>query len=151
MQVSTAVGWNNERLEIPEDIDSHLADLIRQCFEGEPEKRPNFEQIIISLRKIRSSHLSKTAEPEPQGKKEKVEPEAEKPAKLPQRSVSEADWSRPKGSGRQTSEKGSRRRTSEENARQFRRTQLQNQAEAELKAKQGQLERSQSLESRKTF
>lgn len=62
VQVTTAVGWNHERLEIPSTIDERIAVIIRQCFEGEPENRPNFETIILSLRAIRSSMLQNEAQ-----------------------------------------------------------------------------------------
>lgn len=41
MQVVGAVGWNDDRLPIPEDISPAMADLIAACF-GDPSGRPSF-------------------------------------------------------------------------------------------------------------
>ena len=58
MQVSNAVGWNHARLDIPDDVDPRMQHLMRQCWEDEPEKRPDFDTIIDKLREIRSSIIS---------------------------------------------------------------------------------------------
>ena len=53
VQVVGAVGWGNARLEIPENIPEPIRKLMAACMESDPQKRPDFEEIIVSLRTIR--------------------------------------------------------------------------------------------------
>ena len=48
-----AVGWGNARLSIPEDIPQPIRKLMVACMESDPQKRPDFEEIIVALRNIR--------------------------------------------------------------------------------------------------
>jgi hypothetical protein len=41
LQVVGAVGWNDERLHVPESVQPELAKLITSCF-AEPQARPTF-------------------------------------------------------------------------------------------------------------
>ncbi|XP_039017046.1 serine/threonine-protein kinase EDR1-like [Hibiscus syriacus] len=55
MQVVGAVGFQNRRLEIPEDIDRVAAQIIRDCWQTEPHLRPSFAQLMS--RQLRLQHL----------------------------------------------------------------------------------------------
>ncbi|XP_006475934.1 serine/threonine-protein kinase EDR1 isoform X3 [Citrus sinensis] len=50
MQVVGAVGFQNRRLEIPDDIDPAVAQIIRDCWQTEPHLRPSFAQLMSRLR-----------------------------------------------------------------------------------------------------
>lgn len=50
MQVVGAVGFQNRRLVIPEDIDATVAQIIRDCWENDPRLRPSFSQLISRLK-----------------------------------------------------------------------------------------------------
>ncbi|RXH91414.1 hypothetical protein DVH24_020437 [Malus domestica] len=52
MQVVGAVGFQNRRLEIPEDIDPVVAEIIRDCWQIEPNLRPSFSQLMVRLRRL---------------------------------------------------------------------------------------------------
>ncbi|KAL3586830.1 hypothetical protein D5086_013697 [Populus alba] len=49
MQVVGAVGFQNRHLEIPEDIDPAIAQIIRDCWQLEPNLRPTFAELISRL------------------------------------------------------------------------------------------------------
>jgi len=49
MQVVLSVGLNHERLPIPENASRRLQGLLAGCF-GNPQERPNFDQIIHTLK-----------------------------------------------------------------------------------------------------
>ncbi|XVF48355.1 hypothetical protein PTKIN_Ptkin03bG0183600 [Pterospermum kingtungense] len=51
MQVIGAVGFQNRRLDIPEDVDPTIAQIIRDCWEKEPHLRPSFAQLMSRLRR----------------------------------------------------------------------------------------------------
>jgi serine/threonine protein kinase len=46
------------RPKLPPDCPSHLSFLIRQCWDGNPDKRPNFEDICTKLRHIKGLLLT---------------------------------------------------------------------------------------------
>ncbi|BFG18147.1 hypothetical protein CerSpe_044210 [Prunus speciosa] len=52
MQVVGAVGFQNRRLEIPEDMDPVVAEIIRDCWQREPNLRPSFSQLMVRLRRL---------------------------------------------------------------------------------------------------
>ncbi|KAJ6435157.1 hypothetical protein OIU84_000391 [Salix udensis] len=52
MQVVGAVGFQNRHLEIPEYIDPAIAQIIRDCWQLEPNLRPSFAQLIFRLRHV---------------------------------------------------------------------------------------------------
>ncbi|KAM2925300.1 hypothetical protein FF1_042828 [Malus domestica] len=52
MQVVGAVGFQNRRLEIPEDIDPVVAEIIRDCWQIGPNLRPSFSQLMVRLRRL---------------------------------------------------------------------------------------------------
>ncbi|WCJ29589.1 Protein kinase superfamily protein [Euphorbia peplus] len=56
MQVVGAVGFQNKRLEIPEDVDPSVSQIVHDCWQREPQLRPSFSQLISRLRHIQ--HLN---------------------------------------------------------------------------------------------
>jgi serine/threonine protein kinase len=50
------------RPQLPADCPSHLSLLIQQCWDGNPDERPNFEEICTKLRHIKGLLLSVRAE-----------------------------------------------------------------------------------------
>ncbi|XP_057957871.1 probable serine/threonine-protein kinase SIS8 [Malania oleifera] len=52
MQVVGAVGFQNRRLEIPEEVDLPVAQIIRDCWQTEPHLRPSFSQLMSRLRHL---------------------------------------------------------------------------------------------------
>lgn len=55
VQVVGAVGWGNARLQIPTTLPQAIRALMASCMESDPQKRPDFEQIIVALRSIRQN------------------------------------------------------------------------------------------------
>ncbi|KAK4768820.1 hypothetical protein SAY86_026970 [Trapa natans] len=52
MQVVGAVGFQNRRLEIPEEVDPTVAQIICECWETEPHLRPSFTQLMYRLKHL---------------------------------------------------------------------------------------------------
>ncbi|XP_030946393.1 probable serine/threonine-protein kinase SIS8 isoform X4 [Quercus lobata] len=52
MQVVGAVGFQNRRLEIPEEVDPVVAQIICDCWQTDPDLRPSFSQLMSSLRHL---------------------------------------------------------------------------------------------------
>ncbi|XP_050363468.1 serine/threonine-protein kinase EDR1 isoform X2 [Argentina anserina] len=52
MQVVGAVGFQNRRLEIPDDVDPMVAEIIRDCWHTEPNLRPSFSQLMVRLKRL---------------------------------------------------------------------------------------------------
>ncbi|KAA3477476.1 serine/threonine-protein kinase EDR1-like [Gossypium australe] len=59
MQVVGAVGFQNRRLEIPEDIDPMVAQIIRECWQTEPHLRPSFAQLMSRLRRLQCLYVER--------------------------------------------------------------------------------------------
>ncbi|KAK8660795.1 hypothetical protein V6N13_051704 [Hibiscus sabdariffa] len=57
MQVVGAVGFQNRRLEIPEDVDPLVAQIIRECWQTEPHLRPSFAQLMSRLRHLQQLYI----------------------------------------------------------------------------------------------
>ncbi|KAJ0972693.1 hypothetical protein J5N97_020652 [Dioscorea zingiberensis] len=51
-QVVAAVGFKGRRLEIPSDVNPHVARMIESCWANEPWKRPSFSNIMESLKPL---------------------------------------------------------------------------------------------------
>ncbi|KAH6806082.1 hypothetical protein C2S51_030913 [Perilla frutescens var. frutescens] len=51
-QVVAAVGFKGKRLEIPRDLNPHIAALIESCWANEPWKRPSFSNVMETLRPL---------------------------------------------------------------------------------------------------
>nr|XP_043614171.1 dual specificity protein kinase splB-like [Erigeron canadensis] len=52
MQVIGAVGFMNQRLDIPKDVDPQWASLIESCCCSEPQSRPTFQEILEKLKEL---------------------------------------------------------------------------------------------------
>ncbi|GKD33794.1 dual specificity protein kinase splA-like protein, partial [Tanacetum coccineum] len=52
MQIIGAVGFMNQRLEIPKDVNPQWASLIESCWSSEPQSRPTFQEILIKLKDL---------------------------------------------------------------------------------------------------
>ncbi|XP_002530885.3 serine/threonine-protein kinase CTR1 [Ricinus communis] len=57
-QVVAAVGFKNQRLEIPNNINPSVAALIDRCLTSEPSKRPSFSYIMETLQKVIKNSVS---------------------------------------------------------------------------------------------
>ncbi|PWA60770.1 PAC motif-containing protein [Artemisia annua] len=53
MQVIGAVGFMNQRLEIPKEVDPMWALLIESCWHSDPHSRPTFQEILIKLKDLK--------------------------------------------------------------------------------------------------
>ncbi|XP_015884450.3 probable serine/threonine-protein kinase SIS8 [Ziziphus jujuba] len=52
MQVVGAVGFQNRRLEIPEEVDPVVAQIMYDCWQTEPNLRPSFSELMLRLRHL---------------------------------------------------------------------------------------------------
>ncbi|KAK1436336.1 hypothetical protein QVD17_02115 [Tagetes erecta] len=52
MQVIGAVGFMNQRLDIPKDVDPQWASLIESCWCSDPQSRPTFHEILDKLKEL---------------------------------------------------------------------------------------------------
>ncbi|XP_050216749.1 serine/threonine-protein kinase EDR1 isoform X2 [Mercurialis annua] len=59
MQVVGAVGFQNKRLEIPQDVDPIVTQIIHDCWQREPHLRPSFSQLIPRLRHIQNLRVER--------------------------------------------------------------------------------------------
>ncbi|XP_071688525.1 uncharacterized protein [Rutidosis leptorrhynchoides] len=50
MQIVGTVGFSNQTLEIPKDVDPQWASLIKSCWSREPQSRPCFQDILYKLK-----------------------------------------------------------------------------------------------------
>ncbi|KAL5559267.1 hypothetical protein UlMin_035478 [Ulmus minor] len=61
MQVVGAVGFQNKRLEIPEDIHPEVAQIIHDCWQREPNLRPSFTQLMVRIKGLQHLLVEKTS------------------------------------------------------------------------------------------
>ncbi|XP_057751304.1 uncharacterized protein LOC130969546 [Arachis stenosperma] len=52
MQVIGAVGFMDQRLEIPKDVDPRWASIIESCWHRDPASRPTFRELLEKLREL---------------------------------------------------------------------------------------------------
>ncbi|KAL6560523.1 Serine/threonine-protein kinase edr1 [Orobanche gracilis] len=52
MQVVGAVGFQNRRLDIPNEVDPLVARIIRECWQMDPNMRPSFAQLCVALKPL---------------------------------------------------------------------------------------------------
>ncbi|XP_027192743.1 uncharacterized protein [Cicer arietinum] len=57
MQVIGAVGFMNNRLEIPKDIDPRWASIIESCWHSDPTLRPTFPELLERLRELQKWYV----------------------------------------------------------------------------------------------
>ncbi|KAK6912811.1 Serine-threonine/tyrosine-protein kinase, catalytic domain [Dillenia turbinata] len=60
MQVVGAVGFQNRRLEIPDDVDPTVANIISDCWQTDPQLRPTFSQLMPRLRRLERLFVDRT-------------------------------------------------------------------------------------------
>ncbi|XP_021906874.1 probable serine/threonine-protein kinase DDB_G0282963 isoform X1 [Carica papaya] len=56
MQVIGAVGFMNQRLEIPKEVDSQWASIIESCWHSDPQFRPTFQELLEKLRDMQRQY-----------------------------------------------------------------------------------------------
>ncbi|XP_059632809.1 uncharacterized protein LOC132275359 [Cornus florida] len=56
MQVIGAVGFMNQRLDIPEDLDPQWASIIESCWNSEPQCRPTFQELLEKLKDLQRQY-----------------------------------------------------------------------------------------------
>ncbi|KAI3469204.1 hypothetical protein Pfo_025867 [Paulownia fortunei] len=56
MQVIGAVGFMNQRLEMPKDIDPQWASIIESCWHSEPQCRPSFQELMEKLKALQRQY-----------------------------------------------------------------------------------------------
>ncbi|XP_074281536.1 uncharacterized protein LOC141606347 [Silene latifolia] len=56
MQVIGAVGFMNQRLDIPEDVDPMWASIIQSCWRSEPQSRPTFKELLEKLKDMQKKY-----------------------------------------------------------------------------------------------
>ncbi|KAG6433651.1 hypothetical protein SASPL_105266 [Salvia splendens] len=52
MQVIGAVGFMNQRLDIPDNVDGEWASIIQSCWDSEPHSRPSFQELVDKLKEM---------------------------------------------------------------------------------------------------
>ncbi|XP_074283956.1 uncharacterized protein LOC141608509 [Silene latifolia] len=56
MQVIGAVGFMNQRLNIPDDVDPMWASMIESCWHSEPQSRPTFQELLEKLKNMQKQY-----------------------------------------------------------------------------------------------
>ncbi|CAN8255618.1 unnamed protein product [Cochlearia groenlandica] len=56
MQVIGAVGFMNQRLEIPKDVDPQWISLMESCWRSEAQHRPTFQEVMEKLRELQRKY-----------------------------------------------------------------------------------------------
>ncbi|THG18244.1 hypothetical protein TEA_017188 [Camellia sinensis var. sinensis] len=56
MQVIGAVGFMNQQLEIPKDVDPQWASIIESCWHSEPQCRPTFQELLERLKDLQKQY-----------------------------------------------------------------------------------------------
>ncbi|KAI3961671.1 hypothetical protein MKW92_015599 [Papaver armeniacum] len=60
MQVIGAVGFMDQRMEIPKDTDPHWASLTESCWHSEPKCRPSFQDLLKKLKDMQKRYSIET-------------------------------------------------------------------------------------------
>ncbi|TYH50660.1 hypothetical protein ES332_D10G221600v1 [Gossypium tomentosum] len=56
MQLVAAVGFMNQRLEIPKELDPRWASIIKICWNSDPKSRPTFQELLNKLRDLQRQY-----------------------------------------------------------------------------------------------
>ncbi|KAL2921134.1 putative serine/threonine-protein kinase SIS8 [Bienertia sinuspersici] len=56
MQVIGAVGFMNQRLDIPEDVDTRWSTIIESCWLSDPQSRPSFQELLEKLKDLQRQY-----------------------------------------------------------------------------------------------
>ncbi|XP_012574462.1 uncharacterized protein [Cicer arietinum] len=66
LQVVGVVGFMDRRLDLPDELDPHVASIINGCWQSDPEQRPSFEELIqrmmLVLNRVTTMPLKRIAE-----------------------------------------------------------------------------------------
>ncbi|KAA3454450.1 Serine/threonine-protein kinase CTR1 [Gossypium australe] len=57
MQVIGAVGFMNQRLEIPKEVDPRWSSIIESCWQSDPQCRPTFHELLDKLRDLQRQYM----------------------------------------------------------------------------------------------
>ncbi|KAG1326176.1 RGS domain-containing serine/threonine-protein kinase A [Cocos nucifera] len=57
MQVIGAVGFMNQRLELPKDLDPQWVSIIESCWHSEPNLRPSFQQLLERFKDLQRQYV----------------------------------------------------------------------------------------------
>lgn len=57
MQVIGAVGFMNQRLEIPKEVDPRWAAIVESCWHSDPQCRPSFQELLDKLRDLQRQYF----------------------------------------------------------------------------------------------
>nr|XP_010914582.3 LOW QUALITY PROTEIN: dual specificity protein kinase shkD-like [Elaeis guineensis] len=57
MQIIGAVGFMNQRLELPKDLDPQWVSIIESCWHSEPNLRPSFQQLLERFRDLQKQYV----------------------------------------------------------------------------------------------
>ncbi|XP_073101059.1 uncharacterized protein [Elaeis guineensis] len=60
MQVIGAVGFMNQRLELPKDLDSQWGSIIESCWQSEPRLRPSFQELVERFKDLQRQHVAQS-------------------------------------------------------------------------------------------
>ncbi|CAD5163403.1 unnamed protein product [Musa acuminata subsp. malaccensis] len=60
MQVIAAVGFLNQRLDLPKDLDPQWAFIIESCWRSEPKHRPSFHELIESFKDLQRQYITQS-------------------------------------------------------------------------------------------
>ncbi|CAA7400099.1 unnamed protein product [Spirodela intermedia] len=74
MQVIGAVGFMNQRLELPEDLDPQWVSIISSCWHSEPNLRPTFQELIERLKDLQRQYSLQSQMQRSQGANRKAPP-----------------------------------------------------------------------------
>ncbi|KAK2372154.1 PAS domain-containing protein tyrosine kinase family protein [Trifolium repens] len=66
LQVVGIVGFMDRRLDLPEGLDPHVASIINDCWQSDPQQRPSFEELIqrmmLAISRVSTLSLNGIAE-----------------------------------------------------------------------------------------
>lgn len=57
VQVIGAVGFMNQRLDIPQDVDPQWASIIESCWQSDPKCRPTFQELLERLKDLQRQNV----------------------------------------------------------------------------------------------
>ncbi|KAF8394683.1 hypothetical protein HHK36_020900 [Tetracentron sinense] len=60
MQVIGAVGFMDQRLEIPKDLDPQWVSIIESCWHSEPHRRPTFQELLEMLKDLQRQYTAQS-------------------------------------------------------------------------------------------
>ncbi|XP_042471985.1 probable serine/threonine-protein kinase DDB_G0282963 [Zingiber officinale] len=65
MQVIAAVGFMDQRLDLPADLDQQWVSIIQSCWQREPKLRPTFQELIERFKDLQKQHAAPGHPPRP--------------------------------------------------------------------------------------